>query len=112
MILKSLTSFKASLKEEKVNVDEISKGDEVIIREMSTRRMLAYQEAMKHTPQFSVEHLIIACMVDEDGKQSESHDNAELLSELLPVTVSNRLIEACNRVNESLFVPHNSKKKK
>lgn len=111
MALKSLKGIKPNLKEELIAVDEIEKGGEIIVREMTSRRLVAYQKAMKEHPDFPVEHMLIACMVDEDGNQISTHDDALSISEMLPVEVANRLFDACRRVNATLFESKESKKK-
>lgn len=111
MALKSLAGLKPVLKQEEVKVDEISEGDTIIIREMSSRRMSNYQKAIKMCQDFPVEHMLIACMVDEDGNPIANHEDALSISEMMPIEVSNRLMEACRNVNESIFTSSASKKK-
>lgn len=111
MALKSLKDLKPVLKQEEVKVDEISQGDTIIVREMSSRRMAQYQKAIKANPEFPVEQMLVACMVDEDGNQIASHDDVLSISEMMPMEVANRLMEACKRVNESIFTSAASKKK-
>ncbi len=110
MALNSLFGIKPNLKQVEVEVDEISPGDTIIVREMSTRRFSMYQKAIKENPEFPVEHLLVACMVNEDGGQIATHEDVLSISEMMPVEVSNRLMDACREVNASLFKTADSKK--
>lgn len=103
MLLKSLANLKPALKETTVDVPELEDEGQVVVREMNGRRMANYQQAMKDKPGFPLEHLIIACCVDEDGNQIAHHDQVVAVSEVLPLNVIHRLFDACKEVNGALF---------
>lgn len=112
MALKSLAGIQPTLKQEIVDVPELEDGGQIIVREMSSRRFSKYQKAIKDFPDFPVEAMLIACMVNEDNEQIATHEDALSISEMLPVEVSNRLFEACRNVNSALFDTKESKKKR
>lgn len=110
MLLSSFAGLEPKLKQVIVDVPELGEDAKIIVREMNGRRMANYQRAMSDYPDFPVEHLIVACCVDEKGNQIAKHNEVVTISELLPMTVSNRLIEACREVNETLFESAEAKK--
>lgn len=110
--LKSFGGIVPTLKQKIVDVPELGEDAQIIVREMSSRRMANYQKAIKDIPSYPVEHLIVACCVDEDGNQIAAHEDVLSISEMLPGEVAARLIDACKEVNASVFQSVESKKKK
>lgn len=111
MALKSLVGIKPTLKQELVDVPELEEGAQIIVREMTAQRFSKYQKAIKENFDYPVESMLIACMVNDDNEQIAKHGEALSISEMLPIDVSNRLFEACKRVNSSIFDAKDSKKK-
>tara|TARA_X000000950_G_scaffold183291_1_gene222078 strand:- start:49 stop:390 length:342 start_codon:yes stop_codon:yes gene_type:complete len=109
--LKSLTGIEPKLKQEIVEVPELGEDAQIIVRELNARRMKNYREGMAKHPDFPVEHMIVACCIDDEGNQIAGHDDVLSISEMLPVEVSNRIFEACRSVNASIFESIDSKKK-
>lgn len=111
-LIKSLSNVESMLKTKIVDVPELGEGAQVMVREMSAARMNKYQKAVNELPDYPVEHIMIACMVDENGRQCHKHDDAWQISEALTTEVKMRIFEACKEVNESLFTSMSAKKKK
>ena len=109
--LKTLNGIEPKLKQEIVDVPELGEESQIVVRELNARRMKKYREGMEKYPDFPVEHMIVACCVDDEGNQIAGHDDVLSISEMLPVEVSNRLFEACRKVNASIFESIDSKKK-
>jgi hypothetical protein len=110
-VLKSLSCIESKLKQEVVEVPELGEDAQIIVRELNARRMSGYRDGLNEFPDFPAEHLIVACCVDDEGKQIASHSDVLTLSEMLPVEVSNRLFTACRNVNAVIFESIESKKK-
>lgn len=108
MLLNNLMAF--SLKEEIVDVPELCEDAQVLVRELAGKRLMGMQNISKDSELYSV-HMMIACMVDEEGNQIHTHDQAELLFDTLPPSVFTRLNKACMRVNGISTKPVAAKKK-
>lgn len=111
MALKSLDGIKPTLKQELIEVPELGDDAQIIVREMTAQRFSKYQKAIREKFDYPVESMLIACMVNDEHEQIASHGDELSISEMLPIDVSNRLFEACKRVNSSIFDSKDSKKK-
>ena len=104
MKLKSLDGLTAvPFKERVVPVPELEKDGEIVIREMSAARMADFQKYSSEDEEHSDEHLLIACMVDEDGNQIINHERAPHVATIFSIEVRDRLLSAVIELHPYLF---------
>lgn len=95
MILSSLAGYKP--KEVKVPVPEIKKGGEILLRELLGSRASALW-SLPTEKQTGI-NILIGSMIDKDGNQIHTFEEADQLIELVPASVLSRLITAAMEVN-------------
>lgn len=103
MKLNSLEDLQPARKEVVVPVPELAKDGEIIVREMSAGRMSEFQKYSNADESLADEHLLIACMVDEEGDYIIGHERALELKELFSYDVHQRLTAAIVTLHPYLF---------